>query len=64
MRIEGVSYAVNWRKLHKGCSFFVPCINHRVAKRELNQVAIRLKLDLVTKLVIEEGVKGLRVWRT
>jgi hypothetical protein len=64
MMIEGVSYLVNWRKLLKGCSFFIPCINHRAARREINQVAARLKLDLVTKLVIEDGVKGLRVWRT
>lgn len=63
MRIETVSYTVNWRKLHKGYSFFVPCIDHKAAKRTLNEVADRLGMKFLYKLVIVEGVKGLRVWR-
>jgi hypothetical protein len=26
-------------------------------------VAERLKMDVVTKVVIEDGIKGLRIWR-
>lgn len=63
MQIETVSYTVNWRKLHKGYSFFVPCINHRAAKRTLNEAARRLGMEFAYKLVIVNGVKGLRVWR-
>jgi hypothetical protein len=64
MRIETVSYKINWRKFQKGCSFFVPCINVPEAKEEIARVCHRLKIDFVTKLVVEDGVKGLRVWRT
>jgi hypothetical protein len=63
MRIETVSYTINWRKMRKGYSFFVPCIDHRAARRTLKQVAERLSLSLVFKVVIVDGVKGLRVWR-
>lgn len=63
MRIDGVSYTVNWRKLLPGYSFFVPCINTAEARTTLERVAKRLSLTLVTKLVIQDGVKGLRVWR-
>jgi hypothetical protein len=63
MRIETVSYTINWRKMRKGHSFFVPCIDHRAARRTLKQVAERLGLSLVFKVVVVEGVKGLRVWR-
>lgn len=63
MRIEGVSYTINWRKVYKGYSFFVPCIDHRAARYELAEVAKRLDLEFVTKVVVENGIKGLRVWR-
>jgi hypothetical protein len=49
--------------MRKGHSFFVPCIDHRAARRTLKQVAERLGLSLVFKVVVVEGVKGLRVWR-
>ena len=63
MQIETVSYNINWRKMHKGYSFFVPCINHKAARKTLAATAERLGIELVTKVVIEDGVKGLRVWR-
>lgn len=63
MRIEGISYTINWRRFYRGYSVFIPCIDHRAAKRTLADVAERLGLELVTKVVVEDGVKGLRVWR-
>jgi len=64
MKIETVSYLIEWKKFRKGYSFFVPCIDERAAREELNAVAKRLKMDIVTKVVITDGIKGLRVWRT
>jgi len=63
MKIETVSYQIEWRKFRKGYSFFVPCINEKAAREELNRVAKRLKMDIVTKVVLLDGIKGLRVWR-
>ena len=63
MKIETVSYLIEWRKFRKGYSFFVPCIDERAAREELNAIAKRLKMDIVTKVVITDGIKGLRVWR-
>ena len=63
MKIESVSYRINWKKFKKGYSFFVPCIDERAAREELNAIAKRLKMDIVTKVVITDGIKGLRVWR-
>lgn len=63
MRIETVPYRINWKKFRRGYSFFVPCIDHGQAREEINRVMKRLKLSVVTKLVVEDGVKGLRVWR-
>lgn len=63
MKIETVHYEVNWAKFRRGYSFFVPCIDVPKAKQELGRVARRLKMELLMKVVIEDGVKGLRVWR-
>lgn len=63
MRIESVAYSIDWRKMHKGYSVFVPCINHRRAKAAFNDVADRLGMQFVYKVVVVDGVKGLRVWR-
>lgn len=63
MRVEKVSYQVNWRKFKKGGSFFIPCLNPSEAKKEIALITQRLRYLTVTKVVIEDGVKGLRVWR-
>jgi hypothetical protein len=63
MLVEKVSYNINWRNFKRGTSFMIPCLNPRVAKREILETTKRLKLEVVTKAVIEEGIRGLRVWR-
>jgi hypothetical protein len=64
MKIETVSYQIEWKKFRKGYSFFVPCIDEKAAREELNRVAKRLKMGIVTKVILLDGIKGLRVWRT
>lgn len=63
MKIETVTYRINWAKFRVGHSFFVPCIDHKAAKRAVKEATDRLKIRVVTKVVIVEGIKGLRVWR-
>jgi hypothetical protein len=64
MKIETVTYRFNWGKFRKGQSFFVPCIDHIAARKTLAKITRRLKIPIVTKVTIEDGIKGLRVWRT
>jgi hypothetical protein len=63
MIVERVSYNIDWRHFQVGASFFIPCLNPASAKAELLPVLKRLKYNVVTKVVIEDGVRGLRVWR-
>tara|TARA_R110000868_G_scaffold170286_1_gene405523 strand:- start:123 stop:317 length:195 start_codon:yes stop_codon:yes gene_type:complete len=63
MLIERISYNINWRNFKAGYSFFIPCLDPPSAKKVILRVTKRLKIKIITKLVIEEGVKGLRVWR-
>jgi hypothetical protein len=64
MIIETVAYQINWAKFRRGYSFFIPCIDAKKARAELHRATKRLNISVVTKIVIEDGVKGLRVWRT
>jgi hypothetical protein len=63
MKVSGVSYEVNWRKFRKGSSMFFPCLDTGAARRELVEVTDRLCIRVITKITIEDGVRGLRVWR-
>lgn len=63
MLVEKISYKIDWRKFRKGTSFFIPCLNPVKAKQEILRTTKRLKIDVLTKVVIEEGIRGIRVWR-
>jgi hypothetical protein len=63
MLVEKVSYQINWKKFKKGWSFFIPCLNPKEARKELLETTDRLRYKILTKVVVEEGIKGLRVWR-
>ena len=63
MQIEKVDYQINWKKIKKGWSFFIPCLEPVSAKKVLLAETKRLKYKVVTKVTIEDGVRGIRIWR-
>lgn len=63
MMIEKVRYRLNWAKFRKGYSFFVPCIDTVEAKHEVLRATERLGIDVVMRVEVVDGIKGLRVWR-
>ena len=63
MRINDLDYNINWRKFKKGTSFFVPCLKLQESKTTVLAVTKRLGFKVAIKAVIEDGIKGLRVWR-
>jgi len=63
MQVEKVNYDINWKAFKRGWSFFIPCLNPVQARRELLATTERLRLTVITKVVIVEGIRGLRVWR-
>jgi hypothetical protein len=63
MQIEGVTYEINWRRFKKGTSVFFPCLDYDRAEAQLMVVINRLKVKVLTKRTIEDGIRGLRVWR-
>jgi len=63
MQVEKVNYQVNWKNFKRGTSFFVPCLDPVKAKRIIRAETDRLKYKVLFKTVLEDGVRGLRVWR-
>lgn len=63
LEIETVKYRINWAKFKPGYSFFVPCVNPVNARKELERFAKLHRMELMVKLMLVDGVQGLRVWR-
>lgn len=64
MQVEKVKYEVNWKGFKRGYSIFIPCLDPKKAlKVEVAPFFKRVKMKVLTKVVIEEGVRGLRIWR-
>jgi hypothetical protein len=63
MLIENRSYNINWKAFKVGTSFFVPCLDGGKTKKVIQSVTKRLKVNVLMQIVIESGVRGVRVWR-
>jgi hypothetical protein len=63
MRIDGVDYTINWEDFTVGSSFFIPCVGVTEAKDRIERKMKRLNYNVIVKIVIEDGIRGLRVWR-
>jgi len=63
MLVEGVKYDINWRNFKPGTSIFIPCLDPVRAKTQVLVVMRRLRIKVLMKVVIQDGIRGLRVWR-
>jgi len=64
MRIEGVTYDIPWGQMRRGMSIFVPCLDPEKAKGKVERHTDELGLRIIQKATIEDGIQGLRIWRT
>lgn len=63
MLIDGVSYDINWKNFKTGTSIFIPCLDCIAAKAYILKTTRRLKVPVLIKISIEEGIRGLRIWK-
>jgi len=63
VKIHGISFNIVWERFGVGTSFFIPCLDVNEARRKVKEVARRFRYGVKTKAVVEENIKGLRVWR-
>lgn len=46
-----------------GSSFFIPCVGVTEGKERIERKMKRLNYNVLVKIVIEDGIRGIRVWR-
>ena len=63
MQIDGVDYTLDWENFTVGSSFFVPCLRDEEGREAITRKMNRLGYKVLIKVVIEDGIRGLRVWR-
>ena len=63
MLTNGVDYQIDWPAFVPGSSIFIPAIDTESAIKAIQKESERLEFQFVHKIVIEDGVKGIRVWR-
>ena len=61
---DGVRIVVRWDKMGVGASVFVPCINARKAREQVNVIFKRKGWKYIAKTTIESNKLGVRIWRT
>jgi hypothetical protein len=63
MQIDGISYELDWQGFTVGSSFFIACVGVTAAKERIERKMARLGFAVIVKVVVEDGIRGLRVWR-
>jgi|TARA_R100000687_G_C6329714_1_gene109030 hypothetical protein len=63
MLTNGVDYQIMWPDFKPGSSIFIPAIDVKAAVKALKKESERLEFKFVHKIVVENGVKGVRAWR-
>lgn len=60
--LDGWNVAIDWGRLYRGDSFFVPSINVDYDRKAIEASAQKVNCSISTKLVVENDVQGIRVW--
>ncbi len=60
---DGVRIVVDWDKFLTGTSLFIPCINTKKAYAQLLEVTKLGKHEVVSRVTVESGKYGIRIWR-
>ena len=61
---DGVRIIVKWEGLKEGASMFIPCVNTEEAMRQLDRILAEKGYKSQKKVVIENKILGVRIWRT
>ncbi len=64
INVDGVKYRVNWDAFTNGRSVFIPCLKCAQLKKDVKQLARKLRYKIVMKVLVQDNVRGLRIWRT
>jgi hypothetical protein len=60
---NGTDYQIDWPDFKPGSSIFIPAVDIESAVNAIKREAKRLEFQFIHKIVVEDGIKGVRVWR-
>jgi hypothetical protein len=60
---NGTDYQIDWPDFKPGSSIFIPAVDTKAAIDAIKREATRLEFQYVYKIVVEDNIKGVRVWR-
>ena len=63
MLTNGTDYQIDWPDFKPGSSIFIPAVDTKAAIDAIKREATRLEFQYVYKIVVEDDIKGVRVWR-
>lgn len=63
MLTNGVHVVVLWKEFKPGASIFIPSVDVTETINAIKRESKRLEFQFVHKVVIENGIRGVRVWR-
>jgi|TARA_R110000803_G_scaffold192241_3_gene255014 hypothetical protein len=63
MLTNGTDYQIDWPSFQPGTSIFIPAVDTKAALAAIKKESTRLEFEFVHKVVIEDDVQGIRVWR-
>jgi len=61
---DGIRIVVNWDGLKVNGSVFIPCVDTEKVKDQVSTVASLRQYEIKHEIRVENGILGLRVWRT
>ncbi len=64
LNVEGADYFIQYGDFKPGYSFFIPCLDIEKAKTTIEAELKEKDKQGSMLAVIEDGIKGLRVWAT
>jgi hypothetical protein len=63
MRIQSKLIEIEWHKFKPYSSFFIPCLDVKDMKHQVKSECKRMKFKVLIKVVTENRIRGIRVWR-
>jgi hypothetical protein len=63
MRLQSKLIDIEWTKFKPYSSFFIPCLDVKEMKRQIKAECKRMKFKVLIKVVTENRIRGIRVWR-
>lgn len=60
---EGAEFVLDWDEFKVDSSVFIPTYNTEKLKKEFTELAKKKRMRVISRIVVEDDMYGLRFWR-